>query len=150
MDRLNLPTYSFTVKSEGGRKFILDPIRKKYVVLNPEEWVRQNFIQYLVQDRFFPGSLITVEQEFSFNRMKKRTDILVYRSTGEPVLMVECKSPDTHIGRDVFDQIGLYNLGYNLPWLIITNGLQHYCCRKKGHFYEFVNEIPAWEAVKGD
>ena len=146
MDRLNLPTYSLTVKSEAGRKYIFDPVRKKYVALNPEEWVRQNFIQYLVRDRAFPASLITVEQEFHFNKMKKRTDILVYEPSGDPVLMVECKSPAVKITKQVFDQIGLYNLTYRLSWLIVTNGLQHFCCKmnKEKNKYDFVDEIPAW------
>ncbi len=76
METLNLPTYSFSVKSEEGRTYIFDTFRKKYVLLTPEEWVRQHFLQYLVQDKGFPASLMMVEQEFRFNRMKKRTDIL--------------------------------------------------------------------------
>ena len=145
MDRLNLPTYSLNVKSEAGRNYIFDPVRKKYVVLSPEEWVRQNFIQYLVQDRSFPLSLITVEKEFLFNRMKKRTDILVYDSSGNPITMVECKAPAVKIDRSVFEQIGLYNLNYQLPWLMVSNGLQHYCCRMESdNKYEFVDEIPKW------
>jgi hypothetical protein len=150
MDRLNLPTYSLTVKSEAGRKYIFDPIRKRYVVLNPEEWVRQNFIQYLVQDRAFPASLITVEREFLFNQMKKRTDILVYETSGNPVLMVECKSPAVRITGRVFEQIGLYNLTYRLKWLIVTNGLQHFCCKmndEKGG-YDFMDEIPDWTDLR--
>ena len=150
MDRLNLPTYSLTVKSEAGRKHIFDPIRKKYVVLTPEEWVRQNFIQYLIQDRSFPASLIAVEQEFNFNRMKKRSDILVYESTGDPILMVECKSPDTKINERVFEQIGLYNLSYMLPWLVVTNGMQHFCCRLDENTgkYVFMDEIPLWKNIR--
>ena len=149
MDRLNLPTYFFTVKSEAGRKYIFDPVRKKYVILNPEEWVRQNFIQYLVHEKSFPVSLITVEREFLFNRMKKRTDILVYETSGDPVLMVECKSPDIKITRQVFDQIGLYNLTYRLKWLIVTNGLQHFCCRMNPATgrYDFADEMPSWKDV---
>ena len=146
MDRLNLPTYSLNVKSKEGRKYIFDPVRKKFVVLNPEEWVRQNFIQYLVQDRAFPLSLISVEQEFLFNRMKKRSDILVHESSGTPVLMVECKAPGVKINKQVFEQIGLYNLSYQLPWLIVTNGMKHFCCKidnTKGG-YVFADEIPTW------
>ncbi len=149
MHRLNLPTYSLTVKSEAGRKYIFDPVRKKYIALSPEEWVRQNFIQFLVRDRSYPLSLITVEQEFLFNRMRKRTDILVYRRTGKPVLLVECKSPDVKITRAVFDQIGLYNLSYRLPWLIVTNGLQHFCCRldETAGKYVFTDSIPSWSEL---
>ena len=152
MNRLNLPTYSLNIKSEAGRRYIFDPIRKKYVVLSPEEWVRQNFIQYLVQDRAFPAALISVEQEFLFNRMKKRSDILVHDSSGRPVLMVECKAPAVKINSHVFEQIGLYNLSYNLPWLIVTNGMKHYCCKMdkdKGGFV-FADEIPVWSDLKQD
>ena len=146
MDRLNLPTYSLNVKSKEGRKYIFDPVRKKFVVLNPEEWVRQNFIQYLVQDRAFPLSLISVEQEFLFNRMKKRSDILVHDSSGTPVLMVECKAPGVKINKQVFEQIGLYNLSYQLPWLIVTHGMKHFCCKidKTKGGYVFADEIPTW------
>jgi len=146
MHRLNLPTYSLNVKSGDGRSYIFDPVRKKFVALNPEEWVRQNFIQYLAQDRAYPLALISVEQEFTFNRMKKRSDILVHNSSGKALLMVECKAPSVKIGKEVFEQIGLYNLGYKLPWLIVTNGLKHFCCRRenKSGQYVFVDEIPAW------
>ena len=150
METLNLPTYSFSVKSEDGITCIFDVFRKKYVHLTPEEWVRQNFLQYLVQDRGFPSSLITVEQEFRFNRMKKRTDVLVYSREGEPVFLVECKAPSVTVTREVFDQIGLYNLTYNVPWLAVTNGLKHYCCmfdKKAGH-YRFADRIPEWDEVR--
>ncbi|HEC41989.1 MAG TPA: type I restriction enzyme HsdR N-terminal domain-containing protein [Bacteroides sp.] len=150
MKALNLPTYSFSIKSEGDRSHIFDSIRKKYVALTPEEWVRQHFIMYLVQDRGFPSSLISVEKEFSFNRMKKRTDILAHNRQGDPVMLVECKAPDVPVNAAVFDQIGLYNLTLNVPWLIVTNGMKHYCCRfdpiTKG--YGFTDHIPAWAEIQ--
>ena len=150
METLNLPTYSFTIKSDKDRSFIFDAIRRKYVLLTPEEWVRQHFIQYLVQDKGFPASLIAVEKEFSFNRMKKRTDILAYNRQGEPVLLVECKSPAVPVTRAVFDQIGLYNLSYNVPWLVVTNGMKHYCCRFEGTKagYQFTDRIPEWNDIQ--
>jgi hypothetical protein len=103
METLNLPTYSFSVKSEAGRKYIFDAIRRKYVVLTPEEWVRQHFIRFLVSEKGFPASLVTVEQAFRFNEMQKRTDILVYNNRAEPVVMVECKAPSVVINRQVFN-----------------------------------------------
>jgi hypothetical protein len=150
METLNLPTYSFTVKSEDGRTLIFDPFRKKYVHLTPEEWVRQHFLNYLVSDRGFPSSLITVEKEFIFNRMKKRTDILVHTRQGDPVLIVECKAPSVPVTAGVFDQIGLYNLSYRVPWLIVTNGLKHYCVRydmQEGE-YRYAQHIPAWQEIQ--
>ena len=150
MQTLNLPTYSFTIKSEQGRSHIFDAFRRKYVVLTPEEWVRQHFLQYLVQDQGFPASLIAVEKEFSFNRMKKRTDILVHNRQGEPVLLVECKSPSVPVTREVFDQIGLYNLSYKVPWLVVTNGMKHYCCKlnEDRAEYEFADRLPNWGEVQ--
>ncbi len=150
MDALNLPTYSFSVKSEEGRTYIFDAIRKKYVLLTPEEWVRQHFVQYLVQDKGFPAALITVEKEFNFNRMRKRTDILAHNRQGEPVLLVECKAPSIAVTRNVFDQIGLYNLSYKVPWLVVTNGMKHYCCQfdASDSAYQFIDRIPAWEEIQ--
>ncbi len=150
MEALNLPTYSFSVKSEGERSFIFDPIRRKYVLLTPEEWVRQHFLQYLVREKGFPASLIAVEKEFSFNRMKKRTDILAHNRRGEPILLVECKAPSVILTRDAFDQIGLYNLTHKVPWLIVTNGMKHYCCRfdPASGEYRFADRIPEWNEVQ--
>jgi hypothetical protein len=125
-------------------------VRKKYILLTPEEWVRQHFLQYLVRDRNFPVSLIAVEKEFDFNRMKKRTDILVHNKQGRAVLIVECKSPNVPITRQVFDQIGLYNLSYRVPWLVVTNGMKHYCCRfdETEADYLFTDRIPDWNEVQ--
>jgi len=144
MQRLNLPTYSFKLKSEDGRKLIFDPLRRKYVALTPEEWVRQNFIQYLVRERSFPGNLIVIEKQFTYNRLTKRADILVYNRSGIPVLIVECKSPQIPINQDTFNQAALYNLRFNVPYLAMTNGLKHYCCRfnKGDSQYVFLEQIP--------
>jgi competence CoiA-like predicted nuclease len=150
METLNLPTYSFTVKSDEGRSCIFDPIRGKYVLLTPEEWVRQHFLQFLIQDKGFPASLVAVEKEFSFNRMKKRTDILAHNNRGEPVMLVECKSPSVPVTEDAFRQIGLYNITYKVPWLVVTNGMKHYCCRfDKGEGkYLFIDHIPEWTTIQ--
>ena len=149
METLNLPTYSFSLKSRDGRNYIFDPIRKKYVVLTPEEWVRQNFIQYLVQEKGFPASLLTVEQPFRYNRMLKRTDILAYNSQGEPLVLVECKAPSVPVTENVFEQIGLYNLAHRVPWLIVTNGMKHYCCRyvERENKYIYTDFIPDWPVI---
>jgi hypothetical protein len=149
METLNLPTYSFSVKSEAGRTYIFDAIRRKYIVLTPEEWVRQHFIMFLVHEKGFPASLVTVEQPFSFNKMQKRTDILVYNNRGEPVVLVECKAPKVPVTRKVFDQIGLYNLSHRVPWLMVTNGIKHYCCQyaeEEGR-YRFTDFIPDWSGI---
>jgi len=150
MGPLNLPEYSFKIRSEGNKEKIFDPIRKKYVHLTPEEWVRQNFIQYLIIDRAYPASLISVELFFKVNRLGKRSDIVVYNNAGNPVVIVECKSPNVNIGQDTFDQIAKYNINFKVNYLIVTNGLKHYCC-KYDHDkiqYAFMAEIPLYNDLK--
>ncbi|MBN2863960.1 MAG: type I restriction enzyme HsdR N-terminal domain-containing protein [Bacteroidales bacterium] len=129
MKQLHLPEYSFRIITQANKEMIFDPLRKKYVRLNPEEWVRQNFVQYLIQEGKYPPGLIGVEVMFIFNRLRKRADILVHNRKGEPVLIVECKSPDIKLDDQVFDQIATYNLQFRVPWLVVTNGMTHYACR---------------------
>jgi hypothetical protein len=126
---------------------IFDPQRKKYVKLTEEEWVRQNFIQYLIQQGKYPPGLIGVEVMFQFNKMKRRIDILIHDRTGKPVLLVECKSPDVPINDKVFDQIVCYNMEFKVPYIIVTNGLDHFVCKinHEDNSYEFLNVIPLFE-----
>ncbi len=141
MIKLNLPDYSFTIRDNTE---IFDSIRKKYVALTPEEWVRQNFVRYLIEEKKFPKSLIAIEKEIVVNRMKKRGDIVVYNRELKPILIVECKAPTVKITQATFDQVARYNLSLNVEYLIITNGINHFCCtineEKKG--YIFVEKIP--------
>lgn len=149
MHSLNLPTYSFKLKSERERNFIFDEIRKRYVALTPEEWVRQNFVRYLISEKSYPAALISLEKHFSYNGMQKRSDILVHDRKANPVLMVECKSPDVKINQAVFDQIALYNLKFKVPFLVVTNGIHHYCCRfteEEGN-YRFLEKIPEYNII---
>ncbi|HRW62678.1 MAG TPA: type I restriction enzyme HsdR N-terminal domain-containing protein, partial [Bacteroidales bacterium] len=129
MEKLNLPTYSFNIKFIEQRKYIFDFIRKKYVILTPEEWVRQNFLKYLVEEKKYPASLIAVEKEFKLNNLSKRSDAVIYNKQGTPILIVECKAPEVKIGQNVFDQIARYNMVLNVKLLVVTNGLQHFCCK---------------------
>ena len=149
MLKLNLPTYSFKIKSIGEKKQIFDEIRKKYVALTPEEWVRQNFIRYLIHEKQFPASLIAIEMALQYNRMKKRGDVVVYDTSGKPVVIVECKAPDVKITQNAFDQVARYNMTLKVKYLVVTNGLIHYCCsmdyEKKS--YEFLNEIPLYKNI---
>jgi hypothetical protein len=149
MEDLNLPNYSFKLFREGKKTKIFDAIRKKKIVLTPEEWVRQNFIQFLVQEKSFPIGLIAVEKGLKLNGMQKRTDILCYSKVGNPILMVECKAPNIPINQLVFDQISRYNLAFKLPYLIVTNGLKHYCAminfEKKN--FNFLKEIPSYDEL---
>ncbi len=151
MQSLNLPTYSFSIKKENKTQFIFDPLRKKYVVLTPEEWVRQNFVQYLIGEKSFPQSLIVIEKHFKYHQLSKRADILAYNRSGDPILMVECKSPDVVINQEVFDQIALYNIKFHVMYLVVTNGLKHYCCRMEIHNnkYVFLTSIPDFNDICG-
>lgn len=126
MKELSLPSYSFKITGEPGKEMIFDQLRRKYVRLTPEEWVRQNFIQYLIANGDYPPGLISVEHTIILNRMKRRVDILVYNRQGIPVMIVECKSPDVAIDEKVADQAAVYNMTLNVPYFIITNGLVNY------------------------
>ncbi|HKL07937.1 MAG TPA: type I restriction enzyme HsdR N-terminal domain-containing protein [Bacteroidales bacterium] len=144
MERLNLPTYSFNIKFKEQRKYIFDFIRRKYVLLTPEEWVRQNFLKYLVEEKKYPASLIAVEKEFKLNTLSKRSDAVVYNQSGNPFLMIECKATSVPIDQNVFDQIARYNMKLNVEYLVVTNGLAHYCCKIdiKNQKYYFLKDIP--------
>lgn len=150
MENLNLPTYSFKIKYELQRKLIFDSIRRKYVVLTPEEWVRQNFIRYLVDEKGYPGSLIAVEKKVDVNLLPQRSDIILYNGNAHAVMIVECKSAKIKITQDVFNQVARYNIKLRVPFLVVTNGLQHYCCKmdyeKKS--FKFIQEIPFYESIK--
>jgi hypothetical protein len=129
MKALNLPTYSFKIKQKNGLSYIFDPFRRKFVKLNPEEWVRLNFAMFLVSERSFPGSRIAVEKSLSYNRMTKRCDIVVYGIDGEPQFIVECKAPEVALSGKVFDQAAIYNRHFRVQYLAITNGMEHSCCQ---------------------
>ncbi|MFO7923233.1 MAG: type I restriction enzyme HsdR N-terminal domain-containing protein [Bacteroidales bacterium] len=147
MQSLNLPEYSFKIKSEGQRKYIFDNIRKRYVVLTPEEWVRQNFITWLVRDKKYPASLIAVEMRLKIQRMEKRADIVLFSRQGKPLVIVECKAPGVKISQIVFDQAARYNLDMKAEYLVVSNGLAHYCAKldHKAGSWEFVRDIPDYD-----
>ena len=144
MTNLNLPTYSFKIKSKENILYIFDILRKKNVVLTPEEWVRQNYIQFLISEKKYPKSLIAIEKQLKVNNLIKRTDILIFDKNGLPNIIVECKSPKVKITQDVFDQIARYNLKLQAKYLIVTNGIQHFYCQMDHQQmkYDFLKEIP--------
>jgi hypothetical protein len=147
MQQLNLPTYKFRIKSSENKYFIFDIIRKKYVVLTPEEWVRQHFVQYLIEEKKYPISLIAIEKKLTINKLTKRTDILVFTSEGLPHIIVECKAPSIKITQDTFDQIARYNLKLEANYLVTTNGLEHFYCKMdlKNEQYIFLESIPNYK-----
>jgi hypothetical protein len=146
MQQLHFPSYSFTLKNRENKPYILDTIRKKYVRLTPEEWVRQHVIMFLIETHKYPKSLLNVEKEFLVNGTKKRYDIVVYNKDGSIFLMIECKSYDIAITQQVFDQIARYNLELNATYLMVTNGLDHYYCQMDydNEHYTFLKELPKY------
>ena len=146
MQKLNLPNFNFKIKNSENKMLIFDNLRKKYLVLTPEEWVRQHFVHYLISEKKYPISLIAIEKQLTLNTRKKRTDILVFNQIGTPELIVECKAPSVKITQDTFDQIARYNLKLNANYLIVTNGLTHFYCKMdfKNKTYIFLRDIPAY------
>lgn len=144
MHKLNLPSYNLKMRSVGERKQIFDIIRKKYIVLTPEEWVRQNFIHYLLEEKKYSSALMSIEHPVNVNTLNQRSDIVVYNRKGEPILLVECKAPEVKIDQKVFDQIARYNMILKVPYLIVTNGMKHFCCKVDfaTNSYIFSKDIP--------
>ncbi len=147
MQKLNFPTYTFRFKNSENKRLIFDQIRKIFVVFQPEEWVRQNCIQYLIQEKKYPISLINVEKELKLNNLKKRYDIVVFNSDGTIHLIVECKSPKININQSTFDQISRYNMALKASYLMVTNGINHYYCQMdfKEERYQFLKDIPEYK-----
>jgi hypothetical protein len=149
MEMLNLPTCDLNVRRNGIKKEIFDSIRKRFVVLTPEEWVRQHFIQFLLNELHVPASLIGVETSLKYNGLSKRSDIVVYDRRGKPAMAIECKASTVKIDQKVFDQLARYNMVLNVSYLVVTNGMVHYCCQinKLDGSYSFLQEIPPFEML---
>ena len=149
MQELNLPSYEFRLKKEGGQLRIFDEVRKKYVALTPEEWVRQHFIMYLIKQKQVPAGLIILEKQLIMNKMSRRPDILIHNRQGEAVMIVECKAPEVNITQDTFDQVARYNSVLSVQYLVVTNGLQHFCCQMdyQGNTYRFLEDIPEYNEM---
>jgi len=145
---LNLPPHPFKLTEQNGQLYIFDILRKKLLLLTPEEWVRQHFVQYLMQVKGYPKTLIKLEGSLKVNGMAKRSDIVVFNKMGQKALMVECKAPGVAITQKVFDQIALYNITHRIPLLAVSNGLQHYYCAIDFEIssYRFIEELPAYVA----
>lgn len=144
MHQLNFPKFDFRVKTTQNQLWIFDIIRKKFVVLGPEEWVRQHVLHYLIFIKKYPKSLITVEKQLLVNSLKKRCDLIVYDNTGQLTILVECKAPEIRITQQTFDQIARYNAAAKAQYLMVTNGLSHYYCimDQEEEKYQFLNDIP--------
>ena len=147
MQQLNFPTYSFRFKNSENKVAIFDEIRKKFIILTPEEWVRQHVVSFLIQEKNYPKSYINVEKLISVYNLNKRYDIVVYQPNGTIYLLIECKAPDVKISQDTFDQIARYNLKLKAKYLMVTNGLNHYFCQMdfNNEKYIFLKALPEFE-----
>lgn len=147
MQKLNFPQYSFRFKSSENKTLVFDEIRKKFVVLEPEEWVRLHAVQFLIKEKKYPKSLINVEKQLKLNNTVKRYDVVVFNNDGSIFLIVECKAPSIPITQNTFDQIARYNMALQAEFLMVTNGLEHYFCEVdfKNKQYNFLRDIPPYK-----
>lgn len=146
MQQLKLPTYPLRLKKIGSEQKIYDILRRKYVVLTPEEWVRQNFIHYLINHKGYTAQLMANEVNLSLNGTTKRCDSVLYAKDLHPRMIIEYKRPDVKITQKVFDQICRYNMVLHVDYLIVSNGMEHYCCRVDyaARTYCFLEDIPTY------
>jgi len=144
MQALDFSAYDFRFKNSKNKVHIFDVIRKKFVVLQPEEWVRQHVVHFLISDKNYPKSLINIEKQMTVNGIKKRYDIVVFRPDGSIFLLVECKAPTITINQETFNQIAGYNMKLDASYLMVTNGLKHYYCKMdyEEEKYYFLKAIP--------
>jgi type I site-specific restriction endonuclease len=146
MQQLNLPLAELKTRTLNGKTEVFDHVRRSYVTLTPEEWVRQHFIHYLIADRLVTEGLIAVEKQIKVNRLSKRCDIVVHFPNGKPVMVVECKAPHIRITKDTFNQAIRYNLALNIRYIVLTNGMNHFCFELdyEKQSYVQMNFIPSY------
>lgn len=145
MLKLNLPEFNFTIKKKGVGLYIFDSIRGKYIRLTPEEWVRQNIVQYFVLFLFYPKGLIAIEKQMKIGNIFKRFDVVIFNPEMKPLVLIECKAPNIDLNQEVFDQIFVYNKTIKSKHLVITNGLKHYCFSNDEYGkIKFLNDFPAY------
>lgn len=149
MNALNFKTYDFRFRKQAGKIEIYDIIRRKYVVLQPEEWVRQHVVRFLINEKGYPQALINVEKELLLNGLTKRYDVVVFATDGSIEVVVECKAPSVAITQEVFDQIARYNLSLRARYLMVTNGLNHYYCQTdyQAQCYLFLPDLPSYHCT---
>lgn len=146
---LNLPTFEVKIKEMGTKKTIFDILRRKYVALTPEEWVRQHFVHFLIEQRGYPKALLANEVEISLNGTSKRCDTVLYNRDLTAQMIVEYKAPEIRITQKVFDQITRYNMVLHVDYLIVSNGIDHYCCNMDygNNTYRFLEQIPHYKEL---
>lgn len=147
MEKLNLPDAPLRTRQDGDRTQVFDPLRRRYVALTPEEWVRQHFVHFLVSVKGYPAGRIANEVPLKVGQMQKRCDTVIYGPQADPLMIVEYKQPSVAITQKVFDQTWRYNLPLHVPYIIVSNGMQHYCCHidyEQGKV-EFLKDVPAYK-----
>jgi len=146
---LNLPAYDYKIRSVNGKNEIFDFLRHKFVALTPEEWVRQHFTHYLINEKAYPAGRTVQEAFVLYNGRKKRCDTVIYNDTLQPLVIVEYKAPNVDITQKVFDQISAYNFALHVNYLIVSNGMKHFCCRMdyENHRVEFLPDIPDYNQL---
>jgi hypothetical protein len=144
MIKIEYPPYDYKIENRAGKESIFDTVRKIWVSLTPEEWVRQNFLQYLLQVKQYPAALTAVEKEISLGELRKRCDIVVYDRLGKPLVMVECKAMEIEIGAAVLEQILRYNISLPVKYLIITNGVNCFAFERWDTGFRTLPEVPFW------
>lgn len=149
MFELNLPSFDANIKKVNGKLSVFDRLRRRFVALTPEEWVRQHFINYLISERNYPETLIANEIQIDLNKQKKRCDSVVFNRDMKPLLIVEYKAPDIKITQEVFNQIANYNIVLRVNYLIVSNGIEHYCCYVdyEKQTFSYLPEIPNFEKL---
>jgi hypothetical protein len=146
---INLPPYEIKWREQNGRRQIFDFLRRKWVALTPEEWVRQHFVHFLIEQKGYPKGLLANEVELRVGEKKLRCDSLLYDKAMQPQMIIEYKAPDVEITQQVFDQISVYNRLLHVDYLVISNGLQHFCCRMdyEKHSWALLPEIPSYDVL---
>jgi hypothetical protein len=149
MDRLNLPTYEIKTRQQNSKTYILDILRRRFVSLTPEEWVRQHFIHFLVEHMHYPTALLANEVELEIGKKKLRCDSILYSKNLSPRMIIEYKSPEIEITQKTFNQIFAYNTLLHAEYLVVSNGIHHYCCKidYENRSYNFVSNIPFYEEL---
>ena len=149
MMQLNLPTYECRLREQNGRQQIFDVLRRRYVALTPEEWVRQHFVHYLIEHKGYPKGLLANEVELRVGEKHLRCDTVLYDKALHPKIIVEYKAPDIAITQKVFNQITVYNMLLHVDYLIVSNGMQHYCCQMdyEQNRYTFLSDIPNYDQL---
>lgn len=151
MQALNLPMAELNMQQRNGKTWVFDVFRRRFVVLTPEEWVRQHFLWFLKAHRGYPAGLVAVEASLQYNRMARRADAIVYGSAGKPLMIIECKAAEVPITQDVFDQVARYNFPFGVDYLVVTNGMRHFCVKRDAAAgrWQHLDDIPSYPEING-